>query len=187
MKKLVFLLTAFLFSNAINAQSDCRGYVGLSGGPVFILGNEIEYIDNGVGLGINFGYLITSNIGITSSIFRTNFPCNIPYPQVTVGLAGILVGPLFSTTETGNVEIDFRPTIGYAYGRLLGETSTSSVTTGDYTLAFGVGGTVRWNCLNRISLSANLDYLYGKPKNEYNDRIDLSSFGFSIGVNYRLK
>ena len=175
-----------MFKNDIKAQDNRKGYVGLSGGHAFMLKNERGLFDNGIGLGINFGYLMTNYVGINVSIFRTNFNFSFPYPPISVGLTGILAGPLFTITETGKVEFDFRPAAGYANGKLLGATSNESVIVWNSTLALGIGGSVRWNCCNRVSLSVNLDYYYGNPKNSL-ERMNLSSFGVSLGVNYRIK
>ena len=168
-------------------QPNYKGYVGLNVGPAFVTGDlgglEDLFESTGLGVSISFGYLFTPHVGIHSAIFGTQFSAKVS-SSISLGLSGLLVGPLFSTaTENGKVEFDFRPTIGFAQGSLTINDQTA--TTKASTFAFGVGGSLRWNCWNRVSLAANLDYYNGKPKDDDSIEMDLSSFGFSFGVNFR--
>ncbi len=196
MKKLFIIVALVAFmapANVSNAQDEQRkGYIGIAVGPAFLTGDvkDIFNFGTGVEVGFNFGYLFSPNIGVSASIFGTTFPVDDPKAKsdLTYGLSGLLFGPLFSTASpTGKVEFDFRPTIGFANGTMtLNEESGSSK---KMTFAAGVGGSLRWNCWRRVSLSANLDYYYGKPKSDDDPPIEmgLSSFGISFGINYRLK
>ena len=189
MKKLfVFaVLVAMMASaNVLKAQPERKAYVGLNAGPAFMLGELKDYFESpGVGISINFGYLFTPHAGIHAAFFGTQFTVK-GNSSNTLGLSGMLAGPLFSTaTESGKVEFDFRPTIGFAQGAATIE--QQSAQTKNVTFAFGAGGSLRWNCWSRVSLAANLDYYYGKPQDDSAQKVemDLSSFGFSFGVNYR--
>ncbi len=189
MKKLfLFIVLVALFAQVrvLRAQDEsCKGYIGLTVGPAFMTGELKDFFNTGVEFSVNFGYLFIPHVGIQSSIFGTSFPVK-ENSSTTLGLTGLLVGPLFSTaTTTGKIEFDFRPAIGFASGSAtMNEQSTTTKST---TLALGLGGSLRWNCWRRISLSANLDYYYGKPKDDSAQKVemDLSSFGISVGINYR--
>jgi len=173
-------------ANDLTTNPERKGYIGMNVGPAFMMGELKDYFESpGFGFSVSFGYLFTSNVGIHSAIFGTQFEVEGKSSQ-SLGLSGFLVGPLFSTaTKTGKVELDFRPTMGFAQGAAT--IDNKSVNTKTSTFAFGLGGSLRWNCWKRVSLTVNLDYYYGKPKDDSDQRIemDLSSFGISFGANYR--
>jgi hypothetical protein len=154
-----------------------RAYIGIGVGAAFP--SESRLFDTGVQITVNFGYLFTDYVGITASGFLTDFPISV-YSDATIGLTGGLIGPLFSlpVTETRRVELDLRPTLGYA--RAQATVGTSSGTDDEFLFAFGVGGTSRFNLSDRFSLSANLDYIHAKKEG-----VNLSSVGISVGANYR--
>ncbi|MDL2256842.1 porin family protein [Bacteroidales bacterium OttesenSCG-928-I14] len=158
-------------------QEDRRkGYVGIAIGGASLL-EDYSNADSGVQFTINFGYLFSEHVGITASFFGTSYELS-NYTNRSVGLGGLLAGPLFSSTfNTKKFEFDLRPTIGFATKSI--SKSGSSESAGS-SFAFGAGTSVRWNCASRVSISANIDYIYGSVKKE-----DLSSVGFSVGVNFR--
>ncbi|MDR2287287.1 MAG: porin family protein [Prevotellaceae bacterium] len=152
-----------------------KGYVGISFGPSFL--TKQENIDAGVQVSIvNFGYLFNSHVGITSSIITTSYDIS----NISVGISGFMAGPLFSfaATPSQKVEFDIRPAIGYARGAVDGES------TDETGFALGLGGSVRWNCWNRVSFSGNLDYYNMTIKND-TYKTNMSSVGVTIGVNFR--
>lgn len=154
-----------------------KGYVGLGIGGAFMT-ESYDNVDGGFQVNINFGYLFSKNIGITSSFFDTSFDLS-NYKDTSIGLTGFLVGPMFSTATTSEkVEFDLRPMIGVAFGSVT--VGSKSGTTDETVFSFGVGGSVRWNCASRISISGNVDYYRGEI-----DDVDLSSVGITAGVNFR--
>ena len=194
MKKLFVLLVMVAMiapSSVLRAQDVYRnGYVGLTVGPAYMTGELKGYKDYfetlGFGFSINAGYLLWPNIGVSASIFGTSFATKASTNDNTLGLMGFLVGPLFSTaTRNEKVEFDFRPTIGFARGSATA--GTQSASTKSSTIAFGAGASIRWNAWSRVSLSFNVDYYYGKPKDDSSQRVemDLSSVGASVGANFR--
>ena len=192
MKKLVLFAIAVLFAGNLFAQNaetanvsepaqTRRGYIGITVGPAFPLGDvSNDAVSGGVHFNIvNFGYLFTEHIGIAATWFGTSFSSKIDN-KTSIGLGGVMAGPLFSTTsQNRKFEYDFKPMIGFANGTLIEDNRTSS---SSRAFAFGVGGTIRWNCWEKFSLSGGIDYYNGQPED-----VDLSSFAIVIGVNYRLK
>jgi hypothetical protein len=168
-------------SRKISSKSNAKdvhrkGYVGIAFGPSFL--TKLDNVDAGVQVNvINFGYLFNSNVGITSSALLTSYTLS---SDVSIGITGFMVGPLFSfaATPAQKVEFDIRPTIGYATGMVDGES------TNEHGFSFGLGGTVRWNCWSRVGFSGNLDY-YNMVIKEDEYKTNMSSFGVTIGVNFR--
>jgi len=182
---LLIALISFIGINCVNAQSNRtrNGFIGISIGPAIPMGSFIkDNCNTGIQFNADFGYLFTENIGIHAEVFGTTFSSK--YNDNSIGLTGVLVGPLFSTLS-GEVEFDFKPGVGFANGRLniKNQGSSSSKT----TFSFGGAASVRWNLWEKFSLSGNVMYCYGKPKDDDNIIVDLSSLAVMVGVNYRLK
>ena len=168
------------FSRTKSSSSNFRkGYVGLAIGGAFLT-EDYYNVDAGIQVNINFGYLFSKNIGIYSTFFGTSFNVsNSGYSEASIGLMGAMAGPLFSfATGSGVVEFDGKPMIGFGVGTAT--IDNQSDTFDEMGFVFGLGGSVRWNCGKRISISGSFDY--------YNctvDEVDLSSIGIGIGVNFR--
>ncbi|MDH6357970.1 outer membrane beta-barrel protein [Parabacteroides sp. PF5-9] len=187
MKKLFFLFVLPLLVNVLYAQEQSqpeleplrRGYIGIGVGPAFLT-KSYDNASSGIQANLNFGYLISESVGINASVLGTSFDLS-NYTDQSIGLSGFLVGPLFSTAYAADkFQFDLRPTVGYVKGSV--SVGNKSGTTKEGSFAAGAGASVRWNTWRLFSLSANLDYYYGK----IND-VDLSSIGVTIGVSYRLK
>ncbi|GEM_PF-512622 len=154
-----------------------KAYIGLGVGGAFTT-KSYDNIDGGIQVNINFGYMLSKNIGIAASMFGTSFDLT-NYSDASIGLSGIMAGPLFSSTfQTEKWEFDVRPMIGFAIGTV--KIGSKSETTDDNTVAFGVGTSARWNFASRFSASGNIDYYNGKI-----DDVDLSSMGITVGINFR--
>jgi hypothetical protein len=126
-----------------------RGYLGLA------LGAWADF-DSGFLTGLNFGYRFGRHVGITTSAFLNLTSSG---GDTEVGTAGVLVGPLFTFANLyKTVEFDIRPTVGLFT---------------EEDVIVGIGGSIRWNCSNRISLSGNIDYY------------SVSAVGISTGINIR--
>jgi hypothetical protein len=167
---------------------DRRGYVGITIGPAIPVGNitDVEF-GTGVMFAFNCGVLFSENTGIVASMFGTNHPNS--YSDVSVGLSGLLVGPLFSfpLTPEGKTEFDLRPTIGFAQASVYDEDDTYNIN--QTRFAFGLGTSFRFNLSRRFSLSANLDYTRAtfdqKRLSVNGEGADLSSICITVGANYR--
>ena len=193
MKRITLFAIAALFTGSLFAQNvenenlsdqsiDIRkGYIGITFGPAFPTGDiDNDAISGGAHLNIaNFGYLLSEHVGIAATWFGTSFYSKYD-SKTSLGLGGIMVGPLLSTaSQSRKVEYDLKTMIGFANGTLIEDNETSS---SSRALALGIGGAVRWNCWKKFSLSCGIDYYNSKPES-----INLSSYAFVIGVNYRLK
>ncbi len=184
MKKLLFFILLITVTNVLNAQEDDfeirKGYVGLGVGPTFLT-KSYSNVGTGIQANINFGYLLSDYIGITASFLSTTFELS-NYSDRSVGLTGFMVGPLFSTylNNSPKFELDLRPTVGYVKGSV--SIGSLSGNTKEGSFAAGAGGSFRWNLWRLFSLSANIDYYYGKI-----DDLNLSSVGITIGASYRIK
>ena len=186
MKKITTLIIAVLFigdlfSQDIETEDIRKGYIGISMGPAFPIGDiKNDMISGGMHLNlVNFGYLFSEHIGISATWFGSSFVSK-ENSKNAIGLGGIMVGPLFSKSISNNqLEIDFKPLIGFANGTLIEGNKTSS---SSRTLALGSGITARWNCWSKFSLSFGFDCYSAKPED-----VDLSSCAVVFGVNYRLK
>jgi hypothetical protein len=155
-----------------------RGYVGIGVGAAGLL-EEYSDASGGRQVNLNFGCLFSRHVGITATLFNTDFDIDDTYKKSSVGLTGILTGPLFSVaTASRRAEFDLRPMIGFAFGSVtVGSKSTNS----DETIfSYGIGGSIRWNCSSRFAISANMDYYHGEVF-----RLDLSSIGLTVGANFR--
>jgi hypothetical protein len=156
-----------------------RGYVGMAIGGAFPT-KDSEYAGTGIQFCVNAGYLFAKNIGITSSFLANSYEAK-KFTDTRVGLSGALIGPLISFgSESGIVEFDIRPTVGFLTIEVTGDNKWSS---DDTALALGLGWSVRWNLSKYISLSGNLDYM---NQGEFDDtNWLLSAISSTFGVNFR--
>lgn len=156
-----------------------RGFIGLNVGVAVPLGQALKNSsDGGAEAYFGFGYLFSEHIGMTAMLFSTSFMLN-NYDDASVGLSGMLAGPLFSAGgSTGKIEWDFKPMIGFARGNV--SIGSDSGNTKEGTFVIGAGSTLRWNTGERWSISFGANYINGKINN-----VDLSSIGITIGANYR--
>ncbi|MDR1984212.1 MAG: porin family protein [Prevotellaceae bacterium] len=182
-KSLLIIVLIGFVSVSVHAQdSETRkGFIGISLGAALPMGEfNKKYCNTGMQFNVDFGYLFSKNIGISAALFGTDFAAK-RNTKNSVGLSGLLVGPLFSTaTSNGKIEFDFKPMAGFAQGNLY--ESNDDVSSSKTTFTCGGGAALRWNCWKRFALSGNVNYYYGKP-----ETIDLSSLGIMVGVVYRLR
>ena len=155
-----------------------KGYVGLSLGFNVLL-KDYNNADFGSHVCIGAGYFFKPKFGIAASYFTTSFPMSNK-SNSSLGLAGFMVGPIFSTgllPNTNKIEIDIKPMIGY--GKERDVVNDNVYFTDEGTFLFGLDATVFWNLSHHFALSFNANYYFGKVKD------DLSSTGLSVGANYR--
>ena len=144
-----------------------RNYIGMGVGGAFSLESDGEA---GGQFSLHFGYLFTRKVGIAVSYIYTVF-------EYDYGNSGLLIGPLFSFGPTsGNFAFDIKPAVGYAQS--VDPTSWNFYSHSYSGIALGLGTSLRWGCGRYISISGNND-LYAGPGN--------ISYGFSLGINVRLK
>jgi hypothetical protein len=149
-----------------------KAYVGIGLGPSFLTSDVSSVNSTGFQFNINFGYRFGQHVGIASSILVTSYSYGSG-DDSSIGVVGFMVGPLFTTANSAQtVEYDLRPMIGLVSGTY--DIGSTSGTTDDSYLMFGLGATIRWNCAKRVSLSGNLDYYHNLP-----------GIGITAGVNFR--
>lgn len=148
-----------------------RGYIGLSVGPSFAVG---DLSDLPVGLALNlvdFGYLFTDNIGIAGKWFGTAHAES----GATFGLGGLLAGLLASTPISPKINFEGKALIGFSAftASYDGESETS-----DLYFGYDIGVGLRFNTSDKVSLLLNADYIGADVYNSIN---------LTFGVAYRLK
>jgi hypothetical protein len=159
-----------------------KGFIGLSVGAAY-LSDDMGILGTGTQVAVNFGYMFSPHVGIAASSFMTDFPVStggVTLNDVSMGLLGFVTGPLFSTpaNDTRTVELSFRPALGFA--RFQAQIGNESGTGDEISFVFSIGAALQINLSRHFALSAHADYFNSKI-----DGIDLSSFGLSIGANYR--
>ena len=152
-------------------HSERRGYIGLSIGPSFALG-DLSNLPVGATLNlIDFGYLFTEHIGIAGKLLGTAFNDN----GINYGAGGLLAGLLASTPIGPNLNLD---------GKILLGTASFSVKyagfsyTTDVYFGYDIGVGLRYNTSDKISLLLNADYLGSE---------EFRATSLTVGVAYRLK
>lgn len=169
-----------------------KGYIGLSIGPSFPVGDfaSYGYAKTGIHINlINFGYRFSENVGLSATWFGAANPLDVPgYSPWSYG--GLMAGPLLSFPLSEKLEWDFRPMIGFSSAMLpdskLGTERAAS-------FAFNFGTVLRINVGNKVAVLWSADYYSTKARFEnyignnipYEQNIGTISFGF--GVAYRLK
>jgi hypothetical protein len=155
----------------VEAEPLRKAYIGIGLGAS-LLTSDVSYVNStGYQFNINFGYRFGQHVGIASSMLVTSYAYGSSGDS-SVGAVGWMFGPLFTTANaTQSVEYDLRPMVGLASGTY--ETSSSSGSTDDSYLMFGLGASIRWNCAKRVSVSGNLDYYHNL------------GVGITAGVNFR--
>lgn len=148
-----------------------RGYIGLSVGPSFALG-DLSDLPVGVALNlVDFGYLFNDNFGIAGKWFGTAYSES----GLDFGLGGLLAGLLTSTPITSKVNLEGKVLIGFA---VFGVKYEGYSDTSDLYFGYDIGAGVRFNSSNKVSLLFNADYLGAEH---------YKSINLTFGVAYRLK
>lgn len=148
-----------------------RGYIGLSVGPSFAIG---DLSDLPVGLALNlvdFGYLFNDNFGIAGKWLGTAYSEG----GVDFGMGGLFAGLLASTPITSNINFEGKALLGFTVfnAEYAGISETS-----DLYFGYDIGAGLRFNTSNKVSLLLNVDFLGSE---EY------KSINLTFGVAYRLK
>jgi hypothetical protein len=161
-------------------KRDKKGYAGIGVGGAMMLTEYADLDKIGMQFNVNCGYLFTKHIGITASFLYTSYKFTNSEDS-SAGLRGGLVGPLISFRNSSQkLEYDLRPTVGIISGKV--KKDGESVDVGKMTFGAGLGGTIRWNVSDLISLTANLDsYFHGT----FDELESLASVGITAGINFR--
>src|SRR6218665_1263033 len=96
-----------------------KGYIGMSVGPAFPVGDFAKASNGGADVGfnfcvLNFGYLFNEHFGIAGTFFggEHGFEYRGDDDYTPWSFGGVAVGPLISFPVTSRFEIDLRPMLG---------------------------------------------------------------------------
>jgi hypothetical protein len=148
-----------------------KGYIGLSIGPSFGVG-DVSELPVGIMLNlVDFGYLFTDNIGIAAKWYGTAHTES----GISAGVGGLLAGLLFSTPISEKINFEGKALVGPGVQVLSydGDSETSDVYFG-----YDLGISFRFNTSKKVSLLLNADYI---------GVYDYNSVNLTFGVAYRLK
>jgi len=154
-----------------NGLQHRKGYIGLSLGPSFAIGDLSELP---VGLILNlvdFGYLFTDNIGIAAKWFGTAHAES----GATFGVGGLMAGLLASTPISEKINFEGKALIGFGASTLTDGTYSE---TSEAYFGYDLGVGLRFNTSEKVSLLLNADYIGVS---------DYSSVNLTFGVAFRLK
>ncbi|WP_134091078.1 outer membrane beta-barrel protein [Olivibacter sp. XZL3] len=178
-----------LITLSLNAQEPKRrGYIGISLGPSFPMGefkNE-GMANTGLNLSlINFGYFFSEHVGIAANWYGGAHNIDVSYLGLSDGMwyyGGLLAGPLFSIPISEKVDFDSRLQIGYSVANMKLEGYKVDGT----GFAYNVGIGIRTHLAEKWSLSFNVDMLSANNKGDYMDR-KIQTIQPTVGLSYRLR
>ena len=177
-----------------NKPREKRGFIGVSAAASIPVGSFSDtfagYTKIGMQLNlINFGYLLTDNIGISARWFGAANRAGKTDELWSLG--GVLAGPLFSIKLSENAQTDLKPMIGYLYTKTPNLGGYYALAGQEvYSLAFSIGTQSRLHLNKTVSLVVNADYLFSKPKyssdfsGSYIQNIGILSPG--LGIAFRI-
>jgi hypothetical protein len=172
-------------SSSFSSSNYKRGYVGIGFGPAILMEEYNDTESTGIQFNINVGYLFSKRVGITASYLVTSYDVK-GADDVTIGLRGFLVGPLFTFEPASpKIEIDIRPMVGYIQGKLSGNNVSLKTKS---TFGAGLGASVRFNLIDYLSISANLDSVFHGDLSDNPDGLSIQSYAstaITFGVNFR--
>ena len=148
-----------------------KGYIGLSVGPSFAVGDLSDLPVGAILNLVDFGYLFTENIGIAAKWFGT---AHVESGE-TFGVGGLMAGLLASTPISEKINFEGKVLIGF--GASTYSDGTNSVTS-DLYFGNDLGVGLRFNTSEKVSLLLNADYI---GVSDYN------SVNVTFGVAFRLK
>jgi opacity protein-like surface antigen len=148
-----------------------KGYIGLSIGPSFAIGDLSDLPVGAILNLVDFGYLFTDNIGVAAKWFGTAHTES----GITFGVGGLMGGLLASTPISEKINFEGKALVGPGVfvASYDGESETSEAYFG-YDLGVGL----RFNTSEKVSLLLNADYIGVS---------DYSSINVTFGVAFRLK
>lgn len=149
-----------------------KGYIGVSIGPSFGVG-DLSSLPVGLILNlVDFGYLFTDNIGIAAKWFGTAHAES----GETFGVGGLMAGLLASTPISEKVNFEGKVLIGFGSGIYTDSYGDSEST--DLYFGYNLGAGIRINTSEKVSLLINADYI---------GISDYNSVNLTFGVAYRLR
>ncbi len=148
-----------------------RGYIGISVGPSFAVG-DLSGLPVGAALNlVDFGYLFNDNFGIAGKWLGTGYSEG----GETFAMGGLLAGLLGSTPISPMINFEGKVLIGFSAFTF--DDGYDSYTS-DLYFGYDIGVGLRINTSDKVSLLVNADYLGADNYNSVN---------ITFGVAYRLK
>jgi hypothetical protein len=194
-----------------NEVSRRKGYIGISLGPSFPLGDFAKKENFAFGTGltgpektsvglqlnlINFGYLFSEHVGISAAWFGAayNRTGNRGYELDPWSCGGLMVGPLFSFPMSEKVEWDLRAMFGRSVCSGQPENGGTSTVETNSALIFNIGSVHRVHLSKRISLLLSADFFSTKLKfKDYGanwpgaDEQTIKALSLGLGLAVRLR
>lgn len=166
---------------------DFKGYIGISEGPSFSLGNYPADATFGISSYFSFGYRFGKNWGLALNSFSTIQGIKNETETSDLLYLGLFAGPQYTLKPSKKLYIDIKPGIGYMVSdslkiRLANEVSEDPVA----SLVYDLGTSLRYSFSKRWYFSSNIDYLYSTPKFSIGTK-KVSSLKIGIGIGYLLK
>lgn len=171
-----------------------RGYIGMSAGPAFPVGDFAKANNGGADVGfnfcvLNFGYLFNDYFGITATFFggEHGFEYRGDDDYAPWSFGGVSVGPLISFPVTRRFEIDLRPMLGvcgtstpdlYAYDEY------------DYATSLSFHGNLmfRYHVGRKVSILLGGEYFFTRADfNDYDFRQNISAVSVNAGLAIRFR
>ena len=159
------------FAYGDNELQHRKGYIGLSIGPSFAIGDLSDLPVGAILNLVDFGYLFTNNIGVAAKWFGTAHAES----GATFGIGGLMGGLLASTPISEKINFEGKALIGP--GLFVASYDGDSETSEAY-FGYDLGVGLRFNTSEKVSLLLNADYI---------GLSDYSSINVTFGVAYRLK
>lgn len=159
------------FAYGDNELQHRKGYIGLSIGPSFAIGDLSDLPVGAILNLVDFGYLFTNNIGVAAKWFGTAHAES----GATFGIGGLMGGLLASTPISEKINFEGKALIGP--GLFVASYDADSETSEAY-FGYDLGVGLRFNTSEKVSLLLNADYI---------GLSDYSSINVTFGVAYRLK
>jgi hypothetical protein len=196
MKKYPLLLLIITFSAAIYAQSkEKKGFIGILIGPSFPVGN---FADNSptnenagfanmsrTNLSFDFGYRLGKNIGISASYFSTDHKIDSSANDLSWGIGGITLGPMWSVQLANKFFMDMRLNFGYITASILMDDPKLKDYIG-HGLGIDTRATIRYNLLRRWCIIAEAGYLSTQQKFNDGQKKKIQDINFGLGFGFRL-
>lgn len=160
-----------------------RGFIGLELGLNFPMG-KFAALNNGAaetGLQINlinFGHLISENMGITATWYSISDP--ISYSEYSWSIGGLLAGTLFSIPVSRNLKWDIKPMLGISSASV-----PNTIFEPKLAFVFDFGTGFRLNISHFIALTLNVDYTTAKYKWDLWQQ-SMQAYAIKGGLAYRI-
>ncbi|WP_423128447.1 outer membrane beta-barrel protein [Gaoshiqia sp. Z1-71] len=196
MKNAMCLLVLIALSVGLFGQgTERKGYIGLSLGPAFPVGDFAgKSVDEGgfakIGLNlclVNFGYKFGENFGIAGLWSGSAHNFDMYGIDGDWAYGSLMAGPMMSMPLSGRVDLDLKWMVGLVSARF--EPNDFGKEDGE-GFGWDLGASLRYHFTEKWSLLVNADYFSAKPKFKtygVESEQKISAINVHIGIAYRLR